>query len=82
LICFAEVKPAKLLRTQKLKRTQLLMTFGLILIIVGLIIAFAANMSMDPAASSQEVLLSALGRVATGIAFQLLGLGLIIIGKK
>jgi hypothetical protein len=58
------------------------MTFGLILIIVGLIIAFAANISMDPGASSQEVLLSALGRVATGIAFQLLGLGLIIIGKK
>lgn len=59
-----------------------LMTFGLILIIVGLIISFAANISMDPEATSQEVLLSALGRVATGIAFQLLGLGLIIIGKK
>jgi hypothetical protein len=58
------------------------MTFGLILIIVGLIISFAANISMDPEATSQEVLLSALGRVATGIAFQLLGLGLIIIGKK
>lgn len=59
-----------------------LMTFGLILVVVGLIISFTANMSMDPAANSLELLISALGRVATGIAFELLGLGLIVIGKK
>ena len=59
-----------------------LMTFGLILLVVGLVIAFAANLSMDPTVNDQTVLVSALGRVATGISFQLLGLGLIIIGRK
>ena len=58
------------------------MTFGLILLVVGLVIAFAANISMDPSTNSQELLMSALGRVATGIAFQLVGLGLIVVGKK
>ncbi len=58
-----------------------LVTFGLILIVVGLVISFAASISMDPI-SSQEILLAALGRVTTGIAFQLLGLALILIGKK
>ena len=59
-----------------------LMTFGLILLVVGLVIAFAANLSMDPTVNDQNVLVSALGRVATGISFQLLGIGLIIIGRK
>ncbi len=58
------------------------MTFGLILLVLGLLISFLANLSMDPTTNSQDILISALGRVATGIAFQLLGLGLIIIGRK
>jgi hypothetical protein len=37
---------------------------------------------MDPTVNDQNVLVSALGRVATGISFQLLGIGLIIIGRK
>ena len=59
-----------------------LLTFGLILIVVGLVISFWASISMDPNVNSQEILTAALGRIATGITFQLLGLGLIVIGKK
>ena len=59
-----------------------LVSFGLVIIVVGFLIAFAANISMDPSANTQEILLSALGRIGTGIAFQLLGLCLIIIGKR
>ncbi len=58
------------------------MTFGLLLLVVGFVIAFAASLTMDPQANSQELLISALGRVVTGVSFQLLGLGLIVIGKK
>jgi hypothetical protein len=58
------------------------LTFGLILIIVGLVISFWASISMDPDVNSMEILMAALGRVAAGIAFQLLGIGLIIIGRK
>ncbi len=59
-----------------------ILTFGLILIVVGLVISFAASISMDPNVNSLEILMAALGRIATGIAFQLLGIGLIVIGKK
>jgi hypothetical protein len=59
-----------------------LLTFGLILILVGLVISFWASISMDPDVNSMEILMAALGRVAAGIAFQLLGIGLIIIGRK
>jgi hypothetical protein len=59
-----------------------ILTFGLILIIVGLVISFWASISMDPDVNSMEILMAALGRVAAGIAFQLLGIGLIIIGRK
>jgi hypothetical protein len=58
-----------------------LVTFGLILVVVGLVISFSASISMDPV-SSVEILLAALGRVMTGVAFQLLGLALIFIGRK
>ena len=58
------------------------MTFGLLLLVVGFVISFAASLSMDPQANSQELLMAALGRITTGIAFQLVGLGLIVIGKK
>jgi hypothetical protein len=59
-----------------------LMTFGLIILLVGFIIAFLAGISMDPYRETQGTLLSALGRIGTGIVFQLLGIGLILIGKK
>ncbi len=64
------------------KSRSLLVSFGLIIIVVGFLIAFAANISMDPNVNDQYILLSALGRIGTGIAFQLLGLSLIIIGRK
>ncbi len=59
-----------------------LVTFGLILVVVGLVISFSASISMDPNVNSQEILLAALGRVMTGVAFQLLGLALIFIDRK
>lgn len=59
-----------------------LITFGLILMLVGFFIAFLAGIAMDPYKNTPNELTSALGRIATGIVFQLLGLGLIIIGKK
>jgi hypothetical protein len=58
------------------------MTFGLILLVLGFVIAFLAGISMDPVANSEQALMAALGRVGTGIVFQLLGLGLVFIGKK
>jgi len=64
------------------KSRSLLVSFGLVIIAVGFLIAFAANISMDPNIQDEYILLSALGRIGTGIAFQLLGLSLVIIGKK
>jgi hypothetical protein len=57
------------------------MTFGLILLVLGFVVAFLAGLSMDPT-NTEPILFAALGRVGTGIAFQILGLGLVYIGKK
>lgn len=59
-----------------------MITFGLIILLAGFLIAFLAGIAMDPYKNTPNELTSALGRIATGIVFQLLGLGLIIIGKK
>jgi len=58
------------------------MMFGLILLVLGLIVAFLALLSMDPSLNDDKILLAALGRIGTGIAFQILGLGLVYIGRK
>ena len=58
-----------------------LLTFGLILLVLGFVIAFLAGISMDPN-NTEPIMMAALGRIGTGIVFQLLGLGLILIGKK
>jgi hypothetical protein len=57
------------------------MTFGLILMVLGFVVAFLAGLSMDPT-NMEPILLAAMGRIGTGVAFQLLGLGLVYIGKK
>jgi hypothetical protein len=59
-----------------------MITFGLIILLAGFLIAFLAGIAMDPNKNTPNELTSALGRIATGIVFQLLGLGLIVIGKK
>jgi len=59
-----------------------MITFGLIILLAGFLIAFLAGIAMDPYKNSANELMSALGRIATGIVFQLLGIGLILIGKK
>ncbi len=59
-----------------------LLTFGLILLVLGFVIAFLAGISMDPEVNDSQILMAALGRIGTGIVFQLLGLGLVVIGKK
>ena len=59
-----------------------ILTFGLILLVLGFFIAFLAGISMDPVRNGETELMSALGRIGTGIVFQLLGLGLVFIGKK
>jgi len=61
------------------------LTFGLILLVLGFVIAFLAGLSMDPNSAEPNkelILLAALGRIGTGLVFQLLGLGLVFIGKK